>query len=117
MAGYGYGMSVSGSRKSIVASSTPAPSGIPASTQTVIVNGSGYAGGFSGTYSMPFPPSPYWRTANELLVLDFTGASWRFIDSDTGSGLQNPSSNGSYIPTTGWTDDYLSPVTLTITAA
>ena len=94
-----------------------APSAVPSSTQTVIVNGSGYAGGWSGTYSMLSPPSPYWRTANEALVLDFTGASWRFIDSDTGSGLQNPSSNGSYIPTTGWTDDYLVPVTLTITAA
>jgi hypothetical protein len=90
------------------------PAGISASTQTVIVTNNV---DFNGTYSMLSPPSPYWRTANELLVLTFTGASWTFLDTDTGTGLQNPSSDGNYIPTTGWTNDFGIPVTITITAA
>jgi hypothetical protein len=46
MARYGYGISVSGSRTPIVASSTPAPSGIPvASTNTInVVDTFGYNG-------------------------------------------------------------------------
>jgi len=42
MARYGYGMSVSGSRTPVVASSTPAPSGLPvSSTPSIVVVGSG----------------------------------------------------------------------------
>jgi len=49
MARYGYGMSVSGSRKSIVASSTPAPSGLPVvSTERIAISG---LGGANGSYS------------------------------------------------------------------
>jgi len=49
MARYGYGMSVSGSRTSIVASSTPAPAGIPvASTASVNIAEAPY------TYYSPF---------------------------------------------------------------
>jgi hypothetical protein len=50
MARYGYGISVSGSRTAIVASSgVPAPSGIPvATTSSVIVSSS--PDGFNGTY-------------------------------------------------------------------
>ena len=46
MAGYGYGISVSGSRTPVVASSTPAPSGIPvATTNTInVVDTFGYNG-------------------------------------------------------------------------
>jgi hypothetical protein len=47
MAGYGYGISVSGSRTPFVVSSTPAPSGIPvASTASVVISGNAT---FNGT--------------------------------------------------------------------
>ena len=49
MAGYGYGISVSGSRTPVVASSVPAPSGLPvSSTPSIVVVGSG--GVLSGIY-------------------------------------------------------------------
>jgi hypothetical protein len=39
MAGYGYGISVSGSRTPVVASITPAPTTLPLSTPVIYING------------------------------------------------------------------------------
>ena len=57
MARYGYGMSVSGSRTPIVASSGAAPSGIPvASTASVVI---GNAGAANGTYTKKIPEESF----------------------------------------------------------
>ena len=110
MARYGYGMSVSGSKTPVVASSTPAPSGIPVSTQTIIVTN---AGAFDGTYTNVVP-NIVWGDGGDLALE--LGVTWRFIDYDDSSELNNVSSDANYIPTTGWTDNG-SPIAITITAA
>ena len=112
MARYGYGMSVSGSRTAIVASSGgAAPSGIPVSTQTIIVTN---AGSFNATYTNVIP-TIYWDNGGDL-ALEFLGTAWRFRNSDTNAELNNTSSDANYIPTTGWTENG-SPIAITITAA
>jgi hypothetical protein len=89
-----------------------APSGIPSSTQTVIVTNSV---NFNGTYSRS--TSTYWvLVQSNSVVIEFTGASWIFYDFESAVGLNNPSSDANYIPTTGWTQEG-SPATITITAA
>jgi hypothetical protein len=111
MARYGYGMSVSGSQPRIVASIAPAPSGIPASTQTIILTN---AGSFDATYTNVVPTF-VWDNGGDL-ILEFNGIAWRFRNSDTNAELNNPSSDANYIPTTGWTQNG-SPITITLTAA
>jgi len=110
MARYGYGASVSSSQPRIVASIAPAPSGIPASTQTIILTN---AGSFDATYTNSIP-NIFWDNGGDL-ILEFNLTAWRFRNSDTNAELNNPSSDANYIPTTGWTQSG-SPVTITITA-
>jgi hypothetical protein len=111
MARYGYGMSVSGSKTRIVSSTAAAPSGIPVSTQTIIVTN---AGSFNATYTNVIP-TIYWDNGGDL-ALEFLGTAWRFRNSDTNAELNNTSSDANYIPTTGWTENG-SPIAITITAA
>ena len=81
MAGYGYGISVSGSRTPIVASSTPTPppSGIPvASTASVIV--ADFAGGYSeynGTYTKQ--STGYSFSSDYAYEITITGISYIFV--------------------------------------
>ena len=94
-----------------VKSGGAAPSGIPVSTQTVIVTN---AGSFNATYTNTVP-TIFWYNGGDL-GLEFFVTSWRFRNSDTNAELNNPSSDANYIPTTGWTQDG-SPIAITITAA
>ena len=87
-----------------------APSGIPVSTQTIIVTN---AGSFNSTYINQVP-NTYWDNGGDLaLELNVT---WRLRNSDTNAELNNTSSDANYIPTTGWTENG-SPIAITITAA
>ena len=87
-----------------------APSGIPVSTQTIIVTN---AGAFDATYTNVVP-NIVWDDGGDLaLELSVT---WRLRDNDDGSELNNVSSDANYIPTTGWTENG-SPIAITITAA
>jgi len=90
-----------------------APSGIPVSTQTIIVTN-------NADFNSPYinqVPNIYWDNGGDLFLefsLDLN--AWRFRNGDTNAELNNPSTDASYIPTTGWTQNG-SPVTITITAA
>ena len=85
-----------------------APSGIPASTQTIIVTGSN---DFDDTYTKS---GPVWSAPDRDISI-FAGF-WRIRNSETNQELNNPSSDANYIPTTGWTENG-SPYAITITAA
>jgi hypothetical protein len=116
VAGYGYGASVSGSRTPTVASSTPAPSGIPvASTNNLLVT-SEYLG-TNRSYAK-LDPTTYSGEGGSLASLAFNffgdNPTWAFIDYDGDNFYYlytNPSTNPNYIPTTGWSQ------LVTITAA
>ena len=88
-----------------------APSGIPASTQTIIVTNNA---DFNSTYINQIP-TIYWDNGGDL-DLEFLVTAWRFKNTETNAELNNTSSDANYIPTTGWTQNG-SPVTITITAA
>ena len=126
MAGYGYGISVSGSRTPVVASSTPAPSGIPvASTTNILITCPSQSlvnTPFTRAQSPPFAeyqPSIQFST-DTFLIFNFggTGSSgfWEFLQPDGDGGYNtisfNTSTNGDYIPTSGWAGQ-----SITITAA
>ena len=119
MARYGYGMSVSGSRKSIVASGGAAPSGIVAATAGNLNISFGY-----------FDPATYTKLSNTEWKLDFgegefqrlsynifSAFAWA-LDEDNGDTVAtNPSANPLIIPTTGWVYTVGSGPAVTITAA
>lgn len=117
MARYGYGISVSGSRTAIVASSGgAAPSGIPvATTSSVIVSGS--PDGFNGTYLKIIPTE--WQQildSNKNLLWDSVDAAipnrWSLYNSDTNAIVTHQTwSDQTQIPMSGW------PNGETITAA
>jgi hypothetical protein len=88
-----------------------APSGIPASTQTVIITNNA---DFNGTYSRLY--SGYWEHVEYSVLFIRLLGSWSINDSDASIELNNPSSDANYIPTTGWTRNG-EPVTITLTAA
>ena len=129
MARYGYGISVSGSRIAIVASSAAAaPSGInPAIPTNLIIT---FADQVNGTYSRNVPGV---HTAWYLFIdggeecsLQWTGTIWvlrRIVGGEFGGPYggeaTNDTGNVNLLPTTGWVytiTDYGSP-TVTITAA
>jgi len=128
MAGYGYGASVSGSRTAIVGSSGgAAPSGIPVASTTnlVITFSDSYFTFVNQTYTKFIYPTAYYYTSpipsvGPDLVFDFGDYPevWSFTSSDGEGGrilnAYNSSTNGAYIPTTGWTGGF---TTFTITAA
>ena len=87
-----------------------APSGIPVSTQTIIVTN---AGSFNATYTNVVPNTSWDNGGDLALELIVT---WRLRNSDTSAELNNASSDANYIPTTGWTENG-SPIAITITAA
>jgi len=87
-----------------------APSGIPVSTQTIIVTN---AGSFNATYTNVVP-NIAWDNGGDLALELFV--TWRLRNSDTSAELNNTSSDANYIPTTGWTQNG-SPIAITITAA
>jgi len=123
MAGYGYGMSVSGSRKSIVASGGAAPSNIPLSQANISLTGFSYTP--QGNPDFPFnlisqsatlarqsstewfiddndPSNP---TGYEIFVA-YSGGMWTILiysndPSVNESAATNPAPNTS-IPITGW---------------
>jgi hypothetical protein len=99
MAGYGYGISVSGSRKSIVASSTPAPSGIPVASTNQIVVTSSNSIITGGTWEKS--SNDYWGNPNGDDNLFYSEGVWLF----TLGGVPAASANGSadYIPMSGYT--------------
>ena len=99
------GLGVSSSSK---LPSAAAPSGIPVSTQTIIVTGSN---DFDDTY---IKSGTVWY-AYDREISTFVGF-WRIRNSETNQELNNPSSDANYIPTTGWTENG-SPYAITITAA
>ena len=111
MARYGYGISVSGSRTPVVASSTPAPSGIPvASTNTIIVvDTEPIFYNFSGTYQKDSSTS-YTNESDPMVVLFFSG-EWGFANFDASQYryATPPSNNINYIATTGWPTQTLTP--------
>ena len=89
MARYGYGMSVSGSRKSIVASGGAAPSGIPvASTASVVFSN---AGSFNGTYAKKIPTETVLSFGGETAFMS-AGVSYARVVGDTGYVLLRPNS-------------------------
>ena len=89
----------------------PPPSGIPASTQTIIVTNS-QDGNWDYTYEKN-PDYPVWEAVDRNLELQGT---WRIRNSETNEEINNPSSDPNFIPTSGWTKDG-SPFSITITAA
>ena len=91
-------------------SAAAAPSGIPVSTQTIIVTN---AGSFNATYTNVVP-NIAWDNGGDL-ALELV-VTWRLRNSDTSAELNNPSGDLNYIPTTGWTQNG-SPIAITITAA
>jgi len=116
MARYGYGMSVSGSKIRVVASGTPAPSGIPvATTSSVIVSGSPH--GFNGTYNK-ITETFYQQTidGNKQIVWNSEDVGvpdrWSLANFDTNFYVTHPTwSDQTQIPSSGW------PNGETITAA
>jgi len=136
MARYGYGMSVSGSRTAVVASSGgAAPSGIPvASTSQIIVSNNGIPVGVDnsgngaytkdGVYNGSGGDTIYYAfntDGNAKIALGFNflangglgGVSWYvgyYYDNEFNYSF-NPSTDANYIPTTGWLPS------ITITAA
>ena len=88
--------------------SAAAPSGIPASTQIIIVTGSN---DFDNTY---IKSGTVWYASDREIAL--VSGFWRIRNSETNQELNNPSSDANYIPTTGWTENG-SPYAITITAA
>ena len=136
MAGYGYGISVSGSRTPVVASSTPAPSGIPYSTSQIILSG------FNDTNIGVDRTSPITLTKS-ISVPNEWGSSgaegyyvylYRTSNTDpngtwviilqqfgeegfgTVTSATNPSTTLSEVPTTGWVLESGVTGTITITA-
>jgi hypothetical protein len=121
MAGYGYGISVSGSRKSIVASSTPAPSGIVASTAGNLIITFAYFGETTYTkisntfwnFNFGEGDSEYQR----LIWNDFISNTWTLDVNNGDIVATNPSTNPLIIPTTGWTYTIGGGPAVTITTA
>jgi hypothetical protein len=119
MAGYGYGISVSGSRTPVVASSGATPSGIVAATAGNLIISFGY-----------FDPETYIKSSNTEWQFqfgegEFQRLSWNIksplawvLDENNGQSFvaTNPSTNPLIIPTTGWTYTLGSGPTVTITA-
>jgi hypothetical protein len=97
-------MSVSGSRTPIVASSTPAPSGIPvATTNTIIVVDTDAFAKFTGEYQKE-SSTLYRSSTNYDQTINFDLAEWRLYDDEGGISVfpVPPSTNINYIATTGW---------------
>jgi hypothetical protein len=104
MAGYGYGMSVSGSRTSIVASITPAPATLPLSTVSLTIDGitpflrqdnshwlANYSAIDGNYYYLTFG---YGQTTPNAWEVWFDGADSGLISTNL--------SSSSAIPLTGW---------------
>lgn len=130
MAGYGYGMSVSGSRKSIVASSGAAPSGIVVATTTNVIVTFGdtssinYARSDYPQYTFYAVYDPAEGISFQRLTFNYDVANtWALVQHSSGEegGLvieaTNPSTNSAVIPTTGWTYTLGSGPSITITTA
>jgi hypothetical protein len=119
MARYGYGISVSGSRTPVVASSTPAPNfGLPAQ---IIVTGAGAA---NGTYTKTssagvYTPEPNSGTFNYLLGAgffyitspgntnyngDYADNDWVLANGNDSAAIysENTSTDANNVPTTSW---------------
>ena len=137
MARYGYGMSVSGTRKSIVSGGGAAPSGIPYSTSQIILSG------FNDTNVGVDQTSPITLTKSISLPNEWgsSGAegyyvylyrtsntdpngTWVIILQQFGeegfgtvTSATNPSTTLSEVPTTGWVLESGVTGTITITAA
>ena len=112
MASYGYGMSVSGSRKSIFASGGAAPSELLIATTpniSVVVPD-------ESTFSMTQQGgahNPYWQTSfdeNNWSLRGFAGV-WQLVDGNGSQYATNPSSSLTTIPQSNWSPS------ITITAA
>ncbi len=122
MARYGYGMSVSGSRTAIVASSGgAAPSGIVAATAGNLVIDFGYFSGETYTKNNNILWTFLFGEGNNeyqrLQWNSFTPNTWT-LDSNNGEIVAtNPSANSAIIPTTGWTYTVGGGPAITITAA
>ena len=128
MARYGYGMSVSGSRTPVVASSTPAPSGIPvAGTNQINIGNSpdngaylfgfGEYNGLTGTAYFNNYSIIYFNNSNDTIVSGNYGDTvpvvpyaWNFIYGTNPDNLTVVSSEANtssgqtaaYIPIIGW---------------
>ena len=136
MAGYGYGMSVSGSRTPVVASSGAVPSGIPYSTSQIILSGFNDtnvgvdrtspitltkgisypnewgSSGAEGYYVYLYRTSNTDPNGTWLVILQQFGEE----GFGTVTSATNPSTTLSEVPTTGWVLDSGVTGTITITA-
>jgi len=129
MARYGYGMSVSGSRTPLVASSGgAAPSGIPvASTNQIIVSNNGIPYGVANSGNGTYTKSGIYNggdggdtvyyafntDANAKIAIGGGGPTWYvgfYYDNEFFYSF-NTSTDANYIPTSGWSPS------ITITAA
>jgi hypothetical protein len=100
MAGYGYGISVSSSKPSIVVSGTPAPSGIPvaSTSQIIVVSTNGFI------ESAPFNkvnPINFASSLQEETNLEYNVDAWGFYN--YGNLVAFATSPYDYIPTSGYT--------------
>jgi hypothetical protein len=113
MAGYGYGISVSGSRTPVVASSTPAPSGISLTAPTIYVSGLTFEDGgsfYAGVLYSPYTlyTTGYWRDVYEIGFVTSSGGMWFFYTfanyegSPTAALVATNTAPSTSLPTTGW---------------
>jgi hypothetical protein len=127
MSGYGYGISVSGSRTPVVASSTPAPTTLPLSTPNLYFSGltfpyswvnegyTYYIDTNSFTQAYERNSNTQWRGNNFAYVQDqlsYNGSIWNLtvkcqIDDgydvfDGSISVATNNASGTAIPLTGW---------------
>ena len=100
MAGYGYGMSVSSSRTPVVASITPAPSGIPVASTSQISVVSTNAFIVSALFNKANPIN-YPSAVQEETNLEYNVDAWGFYN--YGNLVAFATSPYDYIPTSGYT--------------
>jgi hypothetical protein len=113
MAGYGYGISVSGSRTRIVSSATPAPSNISLTAPTIYVSGLTFEDGgyfYGGNLYSPYTllTSGYWQDAYSVGFVVYSGVQWNFKSYANGDGspeaalVATNTALPTSLPTTGW---------------
>jgi len=113
VARYGYGASVSSSKTPIVASGTPAPSGISLTAPTIYVSGLTFEDGANFQGAILYSPYTlftlgYWRDINDVGFVFNNGGAWFFYTyainegSPAGALVATNTALPTSLPTTGW---------------